>query len=120
MGERKDTETRLSSRLETAAALLRTKLAPVSPSVKLLAELLQAQPEFSNTIKKRLRKGQLICAARTKRHNGRPCLAQPVKGKQRCKYHGGLSTGPKTPEGRERCRQAALRMWAKWRAARQG
>jgi hypothetical protein len=27
----------------------------------------------------------------------------------RCRFHGGKSTGPKTPEGAERARQAALR-----------
>ena len=27
----------------------------------------------------------------------------------RCRLHGGKSTGPKTPEGAERARQAALR-----------
>jgi hypothetical protein len=27
----------------------------------------------------------------------------------RCRMHGGLSTGPRTPEGRERCRMANWR-----------
>jgi hypothetical protein len=27
----------------------------------------------------------------------------------RCRFHGGKSTGPRTPEGAERARQAALR-----------
>ena len=31
------------------------------------------------------------------------------KGKLRCKYHGGLSTGPKTPEGKARLVAGALR-----------
>ena len=29
-----------------------------------------------------------------------------MRGKEVCRTHGGLSTGPKTPEGREKCAQA--------------
>ncbi|KTD31196.1 hypothetical protein Lmor_2803 [Legionella moravica] len=29
------------------------------------------------------------CGAKTKRNNGNPCLAPAVKGKQRCRIHGG-------------------------------
>jgi hypothetical protein len=40
------------------------------------------------------------CDARRK-YDGQPCAAKPlVNG--RCKYHGGMSTGPRTPEGRSR------------------
>lgn len=36
-----------------------------------------------------------------KRHrDGLPCQALSVPGKKRCRFHGGMSTGPKTPEGR--------------------
>ncbi len=38
--------------------------------------------------------------------NGEPCKLRVVEGKRRCRLHGGLSTGPKTPEGRERIAQA--------------
>jgi hypothetical protein len=31
---------------------------------------------------------------------GEPCKAKPVEGSKRCRMHGGLSTGAKTPEGR--------------------
>jgi len=82
---------------------------------QMLLELMAERPALSKTIRRRLMNGQEICGARTKRFGGRPCLCQPVKGKRRCKYHGGLSTGPKTPEGRELCRQAVLRRWARWR-----
>jgi hypothetical protein len=38
---------------------------------------------------------------------------EPLNG--RCRMHGGLSTGPKTLEGRKRCREAASRgMKAYW------
>ena len=38
------------------------------------------------------------CQALTRR--GTPCQCKPLPGNKRCKFHGGLSTGPKTPEGR--------------------
>ena len=34
------------------------------------------------------------------------CGAASVKGKRVCKWHGGLSTGPKTAQGRQRCAEA--------------
>ena len=39
---------------------------------------------------------------------GCPCQ-QPAMANGRCRLHGGKSTGPKTREGAERARQAALR-----------
>jgi len=41
-----------------------------------------------------------LCNARTK--SGKPCRALKLKG-GRCKWHGGLSTGPRTPEGKAKC-----------------
>ena len=57
------------------------------------------------------------CGAMTRK--GTPCRARALAGKGRCKFHGGLSTGPKTPEGRERIAEAQRLRWAKWRAAKQ-
>lgn len=38
-----------------------------------------------------------------KRHrDGQPCQAKSEPGKRRCRFHGGRSTGPKTPEGKAR------------------
>jgi hypothetical protein len=54
------------------------------------------------------------CGAATR--SGAPCLQRVVPGKCRCKYHGGLSTGPKTPEGRARIAEAQKKRWAKSRA----
>ncbi|MEY2149777.1 MAG: hypothetical protein EPN67_02805 [Pusillimonas sp.] len=48
-----------------------------------------------------------LCNARTK--SGRPCRALKLGG-GRCKWHGGLSTGPRTPEGKARCADN-LRRW---------
>jgi hypothetical protein len=44
------------------------------------------------------------CAARRK-SDGRPCQGAAM-GNGRCRVHGGLSTGPRTPEGLERSRRA--------------
>ena len=56
------------------------------------------------------------CGAKTRK--GTPCRCKSEPGKRRCKFHGGLSTGARTPEGLERIREAARRRWARWRAER--
>ena len=38
------------------------------------------------------------CGAKTR--SGAPCAKYPIAGKRRCRFHGGASTGPKTPAGR--------------------
>lgn len=38
------------------------------------------------------------CGAKTRR--GTPCRCSALPGKRRCKYHGGMSTGPKSEAGR--------------------
>lgn len=44
------------------------------------------------------------CGAKTR--SGKPCMKWALRGRTRCKLHGGLSTGPKTPEGIEAIRKA--------------
>ena len=39
-----------------------------------------------------------LCGARTRK--GTPCRARAVEGRQRCRLHGGMSTGPKTEAGK--------------------
>lgn len=51
------------------------------------------------------------CGAETRSNS--PCKMQVTPGKERCRLHGGLSTGPKTIAGRERIRSAQKRRWAK-------
>jgi hypothetical protein len=46
------------------------------------------------------------CGAKTRR--GTPCQCPGMKN-GRCRLHGGLSTGPKTAEGRERSRRAVTK-----------
>jgi hypothetical protein len=65
------------------------------------------------------------CHARSKR-TGEPCR-QPAMTNGCCRLHGGKSTGPRTPEGLERSRQAnwkhgkySRESKEEWRAFRQG
>ncbi|WP_429000735.1 HGGxSTG domain-containing protein [Stenotrophomonas rhizophila] len=44
------------------------------------------------------------CGAR-RRRDGKPCKAPNEPGKTRCRWHGGLSTGPRTTTGRARALQ---------------
>jgi len=70
---------------------------------------------------KRWKKNRPLCGARCR--DGHACKAKvvvhprtdkPING--RCRMHGGLSTGAKTAEGKERCREAAKRgMVEYWR-----
>ena len=61
------------------------------------------------------RKYRPRCRAKTRA--GVPCIMRVVPGKQRCRFHGGLSTGPKTVEGRARIAEAQRRRWRAFRAA---
>lgn len=45
------------------------------------------------------------CTAQSKR-TGEQCRAPAISGKTKCRFHGGKSSGPKTPEGRQRCAEA--------------
>lgn len=42
-----------------------------------------------------------VCGARRHR-DGQPCRASCEPGRRRCRFHGGRSTGPRTPEGKAR------------------
>lgn len=45
-------------------------------------------------------KDRPLCGARTRK--GVPCVRRVAPGRLRCRNHGGLSTGPRTAEGRGR------------------
>ena len=45
------------------------------------------------------------CQARSKRTK-QQCRAPASKGKTKCRFHGGASTGPRTEAGRQRCAEA--------------
>jgi hypothetical protein len=58
------------------------------------------------------------CGARARSRGHEPCRAPPVLDPRtrrprngRCKLHGGLSTGPRTAEGRARIAEAQRRRW---------
>ncbi|MBF9060305.1 helix-turn-helix domain-containing protein [Rhodobacterales bacterium HKCCSP123] len=53
------------------------------------------------------------CCAKTRR--GTSCRRLSEPGRRRCKFHGGLSTGPKSPEGKARIAAANRRRWAERR-----
>src|SRR5262249_35426712 len=57
-----------------------------------------------------------FCGAKT-RKNGEPCRSVAIRPNGRCKWHGGLSTGPRTAEGYERAQEARRAGLAAWRAA---
>jgi transcriptional regulator with XRE-family HTH domain len=63
----------------------------------------------------RLARLRVICGAKTRK--GGTCCNKSEPGKQRCKFHGGKSTGPKTPEGRARIAKAQIQRWAKVKAS---
>jgi hypothetical protein len=53
------------------------------------------------------------CGAKTRA--GGTCLVRVELGKARCRFHGGLSTGPKTKAGRARIAEAQRRRWRAYR-----
>lgn len=60
-----------------------------------------------------------LCGARNRR--GEACgvrleVYKCKNGHWRCRWHGGLSTGAKTPEGKERALRALREGWRRWRA----
>ena len=57
------------------------------------------------------------CGAKTRQ--GHPCRAPKVRGRTRCRMHGGTSTGPRTPEGLERSRKAGWKHGMRSREVRE-
>jgi hypothetical protein len=47
-----------------------------------------------------VRAGRIACGAKTQ--SGEPCQAARLPGRERCKWHGGRSTGPRTEVGKAR------------------
>ncbi|WP_299508701.1 HGGxSTG domain-containing protein [Cypionkella sp.] len=54
---------------------------------------------------------RVICGAKTRKSGA--CRNKSEPGKRRCKFHGGKSTGAKTPEGLARISEAQRRRWAR-------
>jgi hypothetical protein len=62
------------------------------------------------------RKDRPRCGAKTRA--GEPVCVRVEFGKARCRFHGGLSTGPKTEVGRARIAEAQRRRWRAYRERR--
>lgn len=60
---------------------------------------------------------RVVCGAKTR--SGTPCRCKSEPGKLRCKFHGGMSTGPQTDEGRQRIAEAQRRRWVTYRVSPQ-
>ena len=73
----------------------------------------EADRRFAHLREKQTPQRQL-CGAKTRK--GRPCRLKSEPGKRRCKFHGGMSTGPKTAAGKARISEAQKRRWAAYRA----
>lgn len=52
--------------------------------------------------------GRIVCkqCQATSKRTLLQCKAPAIRGKNVCRTHGGLSTGPKTEQGRQRCAEA--------------
>jgi hypothetical protein len=61
------------------------------------------------------RKQRPACGVRNRR--GVACSVRVEPGKRRCRFHGGLSTGPKTAAGKARISAANRARWARYRAS---
>lgn len=59
-----------------------------------------ARKKKAEFLRKQLKEIKVICGAI--KTNGRICTKEPVEGASRCANHGGLTTGPKTEEGKQR------------------
>lgn len=58
------------------------------------------------------------CGAKTRK--GHPCSNKSEPGRRRCKFHGGLSTGPKTIGGRTKIAEAQRSRWAAYKYSNSG
>lgn len=85
------------------------KLSPRSPlgmTALLAASGSTARLKKAELDLKTVRKFQR-CGALTRK--GKPCQCKPEEGRDRCKLHGGKSTGPRTEAGREAIRESNRR-----------
>jgi transcriptional regulator with XRE-family HTH domain len=80
------------------------------------AALAQMQARQADRLAKEAAKRRVTCGAKTRK--GSPCRNESEAGKRRCKFHGGRSTGAKTPEGRARIAEAQRLRWARYHATK--
>jgi len=77
---------------------------------------IEAQLARLQALQKRLGIDRPRCGY-TKHIDGKPCRQPLEPGQRHCKVH---NVGAKTPEGRQRIREAQWRRWERWRAAQTG
>lgn len=84
-----------------------------------LSSLTIQKIKYGQQTMKEARNNNPLCGARTRSDN--PCRKYPIAGKRRCRLHGGLSTGPKTREGKARIAAAQFKhgRYVNWRARRE-
>ena len=88
---------------------------PDSPDITLSPDRQQERLDHVNArVKAMASRFRQPCEATTRK--GTPCRNLSEPGKRRCKFHGGMSTGPRTPEGKARIARAQRQRWAKYRA----
>lgn len=81
---------------------------------QIVAETEKRMAEWRAREAARAARRRVICGAKTRK--GTACRNKSEPGKRRCKFHGGKSTGPRTPEGRARVAEAQCRRWTASRA----
>ena len=59
------------------------------------------------------KKLKIICG--TKNRKGLPCQCKLLLKGGRCKFHGRMSAGPRTEEGKKKSIEALRAGWLKWR-----
>jgi hypothetical protein len=110
---RSQKSSRISARDLAQAKAAADKVWLLDPAALTAADIETLRSEI--LLHRAARKQRVRCGARTRR--GTACAALSEPGRQRCRFHGGQSTGPRTPEGRRRVSEAArARMIARWAA----
>lgn len=74
--------------------------------LELIERILSQMPR---SLAKRISRPRVPCGAKTRK--GTECRALSEPNRRRCRFHGGLSTGPKTEAGRARIAEAQRRRW---------
>jgi len=70
---------------------------------------------MTGPITRRSMRAEFYCGALTRKK--RRCRQYKLRGRKRCKFHAGLSTGPRTEEGKTKVGAAVAASWARWRAS---
>nr|WP_317853180.1 HGGxSTG domain-containing protein [Ruegeria sp. WL0004] len=73
---------------------------------------------MSPAFRKRLAYRRVTCGAKTRQ--GQPCRSKSEPGRDRCRFHGGLSTGPKTEAGRAKISATQKARWAAYHRQQRG